>query len=282
MYEIALSVAACVRSGTRVDVAWLLGEGPGDEALAFTPGGGRVGELASGAFDGVLGDIAGRQLPQGRRIAHTVTELEAMLSGLPAGHMVDFMVVPGTQFPSELWARLMDREAVALEVDVQGDEVLKVRISDNSSGHREDSAEGSTIVSRFAPIPRLIVAGPGPIADALCAQGALLGWKVSAALRPEVVAGLTATLSVTDAVVVLGHDVEVAGGCLMAALQSNAGYIGAVGSHAMQQARADWLAYRDVTDLERVHGPAGLDIGSTTPGEVAVAIAAQIIATQAF
>ena len=65
----------------------------------------------------------------------------------------------------------------------------------------------------------------------------------------------------------------------MAALASEAGYVGALGSHSMQQSRADWLAYRDVVDLSRVHGPAGLDIGAKSPQEVAVAIAAQAIAT---
>ena len=64
---------------------------------------------------------------------------------------------------------------------------------------------------------------------------------------------------------------------LQVALDSDAGYIGALGSRSMQQARADWLAYRDVTDLSRVHGPAGLDIGASTPAEIAVSIAAQIV-----
>lgn len=275
MYAIALSVAACVRSGTRVDVAWLLTDQPGDEALAFTPGGGRVGELAGGAFDGLLADVAARHLSTGRRFSHTVTALEAAVSGFPTGSAVQFAVVPGTAFPAELWPQLMDRESVILELELSGDEIVSVRIVDPGGGPSAEQA-----VSRFTPVPRLVVAGPGPIAEALCAQGALLGWKVTSAIRPDQVAGLTATLAQTDAVVVLGHDVETSGGCLMAALQSHAGYIGAVGSQAMQRARADWLAYRDVTDLGRVHGPAGLDIGAANPAEVALAVAAQIVAVR--
>ncbi|MFM7146232.1 MAG: XdhC family protein [Actinomycetales bacterium] len=278
MYAIALSVAACVRSGTRVDIAWRLTGEPGDEGLGFTPGGGKVGELGSGAFDGLLADVAGRQLSRGRRISHTVTELEATVSGLPAGTNVDFVVVPGTQFPTDLWPLLMERESVILELGLSADEIHSVRLAGRSE--RAQAPDSEDVICRFAPVPRLVVAGPGPIADAICAQGELLGWKVSAATRPEVVAGFAATLAATDAVVVLGHDVETSGGCLMAALESNAGYIGAVGSQAMQQARADWLAYRDVTDLDRVYGPAGLDIGSKSPVEVAVAIVAQIIANR--
>jgi xanthine dehydrogenase accessory factor len=91
------------------------------------------------------------------------------------------------------------------------------------------------------------------------------------------VAGLAATLSDLDAVVVMGHEVEPSSRCLMSALESDAGYIGALGSAAMQQARADWLAYREVTDLSRVHGPAGLPIGGRSPAEVAVAIVAEIL-----
>jgi xanthine dehydrogenase accessory factor len=51
-----------------------------------------------------------------------------------------------------------------------------------------------------------------------------------------------------------------------------------MGARKMQENRADWLAYRGVTDLTRVHGPAGLDIGANTPGEIAVSIVAEAIA----
>jgi len=67
----------------------------------------------------------------------------------------------------------------------------------------------------------------------------------------------------------------------MAALDSDVGYIGALGARRMQENRADWLAYRGVTDLSRIHGPAGLDIGAETPAEIAVSILAEAIAENA-
>ena len=62
MYDIALSVSACVRSGTRADVVWMVSPSASDEAVAFTPGGGRIGSVAGGAFDGFLADVASRKL----------------------------------------------------------------------------------------------------------------------------------------------------------------------------------------------------------------------------
>jgi xanthine dehydrogenase accessory factor len=82
-------------------------------------------------------------------------------------------------------------------------------------------------------------------------------------------------------VVVAAHDLELAGPALLAALESEAGYIGSVGSRRMQENRADWLAYRGVSDLSRVHGPAGLDIGAETPGEIAVSVLAEAISLNA-
>lgn len=292
MYDIALSVSAIARSGTRADVAWMVAPTASDETLAFTPGGGRLGSLANGAFDGLLADIAARKLSAGRHVRHSVTELESLMSGLPVGSAVEFLIVPAAEFPPEMWSDLLKREAVAITVMISEGDVTGVRVATAANAQSPElelltaaqpviaHGEGS-ITTVLAPVPRLVVAGAGPIAEALAAQAGLLGWKVSVESRPDIVAGMSATLSWLDAIVVMGHEIEPSSRCLMAALESDAGYIGALGSRAMQEARGDWLAYREVTDLSRVHGPAGLSIGARNPAEIAVSIVAEIVAERA-
>jgi len=259
-----------------------------NDAVAFTPGGGRLGQLAGGAFDGLLADHAARQLTRGRRIQHVVTAIEAPLCGLDEGTQLDFFIVPADQLPSDIWPELLANRPVGVSATLEGDEIIAVRLStpDTAEGRVAEllrggspgvADEGELVHPVFAPIPRLVIAGGGPFAEALADQARLLGWRVAVETRPEMVAGLAATLSDTDAIVVMGHDVESSSRCLMSALEGQAGYVGALGSAAMQQARADWLAYRDVIDLSRVHGPAGLPLGGRSPAEVAVAIVAEIL-----
>lgn len=290
MYDVALSSAACVRAGTRADLAWMIAPTASTEAVMITPGGGRLGQLAGGAFDGLLADVAARQLPRGRRIRHLVEDWESQASGLAAGAEVEFLLVPADQIPGEAWSALVAREPLAVITELDGDDVIAVRVETSDSiddSARKDFAaarpfvevDDSGVIVRTVLVPgtTLVIAGRGPIADALAAQAGLLGWNVALDTRPDMVEGLTAGLSDGDAVVVMGHDVESSSRCLQVALESNVGYIGALGSHDMQRARADWLAYRDVTDLSRVNGPAGLDIGASTPEEIAVSIVAQAI-----
>ena len=51
-------------------------------------------------------------------------------------------------------------------------------------------------------------------------------------------------------------------------------------SGTVREAREEWLAYRGVTDLERVHSPAGLDIGARNPKEIAIAVVGEMVAEQ--
>lgn len=80
------------------------------------------------------------------------------------------------------------------------------------------------------------------------------------------------------AVVTLTHDPKLDDPALRVALQSDAFYIGALGSRRTQHARRRRLAEHGCTDAQqaRIHGPVGLDIGAETPAEIAVAILAQM------
>ena len=103
VYGVALTVLACLRSGTRADVAWIV-EADGmpvtdwSDAVVFTPGGGRIGSMAGGALDGKLGDLAGRW-STGRLVDIEVTEIDALIDGLPVGRLRRCLLVPADDTP---------------------------------------------------------------------------------------------------------------------------------------------------------------------------------------
>jgi len=81
------------------------------------------------------------------------------------------------------------------------------------------------------------------------------------------------------AVVTLTHDPKLDDPALVAALRSNAFYVGALGSkktHAARLARLKAAGFDDAA-VARIHGPVGLDIGAISPAEIAVSIMAQIV-----
>jgi xanthine dehydrogenase accessory factor len=81
-------------------------------------------------------------------------------------------------------------------------------------------------------------------------------------------------------VVTLAHDPKLDDMALMEALQSNIFYVGALGSKRSNDQRRERLLQLGVNQqqLEKLHGPVGLDIGSHTPPEIAVSIMAEITA----
>ncbi len=296
MYDIALSVAACLRAGTRVDVAWAVetrGFSSRDpaEALAITPGGGRIGGVLSGSLNSQLAELSD-QGRSGRLVSLQVSEVDALVAGLSCGGTARCLLVPAADLPAELWARLRDREPVGLVTRVDGERVLDTRLFTVDTtvdageeatalfarGVSATAVAADAVVTVLWPVPKLVLVGAGAVVDALAAAAGLLGWQVQSLDQASAATGVIAGLAALDKVVVTSHDNEVAGPALEAALASGVGYIGALGSRRTQQSRADWLAAREVTDLERVHGPAGLDIGASTPAEIAVSILAEALA----
>jgi xanthine dehydrogenase accessory factor len=296
MYGISMTVAACLKAGTRADVAWLVSAGDlavedWSDAVVYTPGGGKIGSLLAGALDGALAEYVGR-LKRGRLVEVEVSPADALVFGLPEAGSARVLVVPADTLPSETWDIGNDHRRLVLVVDLDGDEIEAASVydADTISEAADEVREvfesrtpgstfvGSRVISVFDAVPRLVIVGGGPIAEALAQLAPLVGWQPMSTSDRDTAIGLIAPLSGHDKVVIAAHDLELAGAGLAAALDSRSGYIGSVGSRKMQADRADWLAYRGITDLDRVNGPAGLDIGADGPGEVAVAIVAEAIA----
>jgi xanthine dehydrogenase accessory factor len=99
-----------------------------------------------------------------------------------------------------------------------------------------------------------------------------------AAWPDKVLAG--SALGPRDAVLVFTHDPKLDVPAVQAALGSGAGYIGALGSRKTTADRNQRLREVGVSeeDIARVYAPCGLDIGSSTVEETAVAILGEIIA----
>jgi len=154
----------------------------------------------------------------------------------------------------------------------------------------------------FGPPPRLVVVGAVDTGEALCAAAKALGWHTvcvdARALyatpdrvpsADEIVvewpeqAFARIVLDRDTAVVVLTHDDKFDIPALAAALRSEAFYVGALGSRRAQGKRRERLveAGLGAAELERLRGPAGLDIGAESPAETAVSILGEALALRA-
>ncbi len=179
-------------------------------------------------------------------------------------------------------------EAVAPLFDVAGTPVIEL----------EDAA-ATVFAEAFLPPPRLAIVGATPVAAALCHLASYLGIAVTVIDPREVFAkderfpeadrvirtwpeealaefGLDRYASV----VVLAHDLKLDVPALAAALRAGCRYVGQIGGRRTQRLRREALSELGFSDdeLARIHGPVGLDIGASTPEEIALSIMAELLA----
>ncbi|MDQ6935836.1 MAG: XdhC family protein, partial [Actinomycetota bacterium] len=85
-------------------------------------------------------------------------------------------------------------------------------------------------------------------------------------------------LGVGDAVVLCDHDAPDAPVVLRAALTSPAAYVAMMASRRRSEGLLAELRAEEVPGLEKLHVPAGLNIGGKAPGEIALSVVAEIVA----
>ena len=284
MYGAAITAVSCLRANTEAHIAWIVSSKglpahDPTEVVTLTAGGGYIGSLCNGILNQHVEFIPGAT--RGRLVNIELSGTDALIAGIPDGGTATIAIAPAAVLPDALWATLLERKPIMLTANLENGMLDDFTLADvdedvNGSGTRSDLAN-ERLRSCFVPVQRLAVFGNGPIVDALTTYASAIGWQVAAAGEPERGIGLMNTLSHIDSAVIMGHDVESASRVLEAALESEAGYIGSIGAPRMQDQRADWLAYRGVTDLSRVHGPAGLDIAAKNPAEIALSVIAEAV-----
>ena len=146
--------------------------------------------------------------------------------------------------------------------------------------------EVSVFIQPFLPPPQLIILGGGHIGQPLKVMGEAAGFDVILVdVEPgrSNVPGLDSVLLTADSYIVLittDHISDEA--ALRKVITSPAPYIGMIGSRAKCHAILGHLRMDGFTEeqLARVYAPIGLDLGGSSPEEIAVAILAEVIAVR--
>ena len=270
--------------------------------LAVSESGELAGSVSGGCVESDVVLAAQEVLAGGepRLITYGITDEMAFGVGLPCGGEIDVFVEELTE---------AERPEVTLTV-VAGENVGE-RLHDpelEREARRRGRShvvelEGRTVFADVtAPPTRLFVYGAVDTAEALCRAAKLLGWQTVVAdarasfATPERIPSADELLvtwpdeamaavepDLGTAVIVLTHDDKFDLPLIRAALASDAFYIGWIGSRRNQERRRDLLREEGVTDdeLDRISGPAGLDIGADTPSETAISMLGEILATRA-
>ena len=278
--------------------------------LAVSEAGDIVGSVSGGCVEPDVYEHAREVIRTGKPQlrSYGITDELAATVGLPCGGEIDVFIER-----VETGAPLSAPVGAALLVTIEGERAGERRLADPGFEPDVDDllrAGRSGLVELedervfcqvFAPAPRLVVVGAVDLAEELCRAAGALGWRtivvdprarfatrerlpsaeeILVAWPEEALARLAPDPA--TAVVVVSHDDKIDVPALQAALAGDAFYVGALGSRRSQARRRDLLLDAGVGEesLERLSGPAGLDLGADAPAEVALSILAEIVAAR--
>jgi xanthine dehydrogenase accessory factor len=223
--------------------------------------------------------------------------LATLLDGENAGAKLSVLEdgVVGSLGVSELLDYSVERDARGLLDEGQS------RIRRYGAGGQVMGSDLAVYIQAFAPPPEMVIFGAIDFSAEMAKVASEIGYKVTIcdAREPfvssprfsshaEIVVDwpdrhlATRSLGSRDVVLVFTHDRKFDEPALRAALETGAGYIGALGSRRTQSERVERLRAAGVSEegIERIHAPCGLDIGARTPSETVVSILAEIVAVR--
>jgi xanthine dehydrogenase accessory factor len=273
---------------------------PPGALLAMRDDGQVVGSVSGGCVEDDLIERvrSGERVATPQVVTYGVTKEEAARFGLPCGGTLRLVQEPlvDAAWVDDVLARTAAHELTARVLDLQ---TGAVRLEPGARG-QAFAFDGRTLRALFGPRWRLLIVGAGQLSRAVAQIALLLDFEVICCDPREEyhltwdVPGTAFTKEMPDdlvlrlqldahtAVVALTHDPKLDDMVLLEALKSPAFYIGALGSRANTARRRERLALFDLTpeQIDRLHGPIGLDLGARTPAEIAVSVAAEIVAVR--
>jgi xanthine dehydrogenase accessory factor len=235
-------------------------------------------------------------------IVYGVSKEEAARFGLPCGGTLRLLQEPLQDIH---WVEQLLQQTATQQL-VKRSVTLATGAVQLSAAQRGQALEfdGITLSTVFGPKWRLLLIGAGQLSQAVAQMALLLDFEVLVCdPREEYASTLLAAVpgvirvdgmpddavralppDAHTAIVALTHDPKLDDMALIEALQSDAFYVGALGSRRNQQTRKQRLAeHFDLTaeQLNRLHGPVGLALGAKTPAEIAVSIVAEMVQVKA-
>ena len=305
-YIVLKTALTWLSEGRRIAIAtvvqtWGSSPRPIGSWLAIRDDGQVVGSVSGGCVEDdlirrVQTEILVRNLPE--MVVYGVSREEAARFGLPCGGTLRLLVEPRPEqaILESILEMIEDHKLILRSVDLQtGKSVLR-------QGSKSDgfSLNDRTMQTSYGPRWRMFVIGAGQLSlyvanfaiasdfDVIVidpreeyAEGLdLKGVQFIKGMPDDVMQELG--IDSHTAIVALTHDPKIDDLALIDALQSDAFYIGALGSLTNTLVRKERLREFNVSteQLERLHGPVGLAIGALTPPEIAVSVMAEIIAVK--
>ncbi len=244
---------------------------------------------------------ASGEIPSGAPalIKYGITADEAHRFGLPCGGTLELLLEydPDAASLQALVARLEEGRLMQRSVSLADGAVTLAE----AAVPAELSVDDAVLVNTFGPEYRMLLIGAGQLAEYLSTMAMFSGFAVTVCdPRAEYrsawsVPGVAMSTEMPDdavtafkpdrrtCVVALTHDPKLDDLALLEALDSEAFYVGAIGSRRNAEARRERMIEhfeQTAQSLARLRGPIGIYIGSKTPPEIAVSVMAEILAVK--
>ena len=235
----------------------------------------QVGELARSGQTFALATVVWRQGPSsGKQGSRAIITADGQVRGWIGGACAEPVVIrEAKQVMADGNARLLllgtpDQFGAAVP-----EGMTVVPISCQSEGALE------IYIEPVFPVPHLVIVGSSPMSQTLAELARALGWSADLVSGTEFTPGHAAERSMV-VVATQGHGDE---DMMEHAIAAHPAYLGLVASHRRAEAVLGYLADRGVPkeQLDKVHAPAGLDLGRTSHEEIAVAVLAELVQLRA-